>query len=213
MTRLSSLAQLSISVLCAFLFIALATAQSCNTDQNPYCRGNDELEQLCCPYPNVCYWQRGRIPSCCAAGQVCLGEGGYITPQPIVTPTPEEEPEPEPEPSTITSYITQPNNGGGGGVIVVTETDDDICNNGCHTITSYAGGAWDTVTSEVGGAFSTVTSNIAGGYQTVTSTVGQVATDAATDIVQVINGKASIEQARLLWVVAGACGCGLWLLA
>jgi hypothetical protein len=209
MTRLSSLAQLLISVVRALLFITLASAQSCNTDQNPYCRGNDELEQLCCPYPNVCYWQRGRIPSCCAAGQVCLGEGGYITPQPIVTPTPE----PEPEPSTITSYVTQPNNGGGGGgVIVVTETDND-CNNACHTITSYAGGAWDTVTSEVGGAFSTVTSNIAGGYETVTSTIGQVATEAATDIVQVINGKASIEQARLLWVLAGAFGGGFWLLA
>merc|ERR1712000_480717 len=51
---------------------------SCGTDQNPYCAGNSVLEQLCCPYPNVCYWQnRNGDPGCCPAGQWC--DGSYPT--------------------------------------------------------------------------------------------------------------------------------------
>lgn len=50
-------------------------AQTCNTNQNPTCSGNSKFEALCCPAPNVCYWQnRYEVAGCCPAGQVC-GEG------------------------------------------------------------------------------------------------------------------------------------------
>lgn len=58
------------------LFTHLARSQ-CNTDQNPYCRGNSQFEQLCCTYPNVCYWSdRSGTPACCPAGTDCSSDGG-----------------------------------------------------------------------------------------------------------------------------------------
>lgn len=49
----------------------------CNTDQNPYCRGNKQFEQLCCTYPDICYWSdRSGTPACCQAGTDCSSDGG-----------------------------------------------------------------------------------------------------------------------------------------
>lgn len=208
MTRIPSTTHQLLTTLCAFALLLAPASAQCNTDQNPYCRGNNEFEQLCCPYPSVCYWaDRQGTPACCAAGQVCLdGGGGYVTP-PVSQPL-----------STITSYVsnpppeTQPNGGGaaGGGAVVITTTENPYCDT-CKTITSYAGGAVATVTSEVAGAFSTLTSNVAGAFETVTSTIGAVATEAASDIVQVINGKGSTAQVCLLYLLAAVLCGGLWV--
>src|SRR5256885_16820768 len=54
--------------------------QSCNTDQNPYCAGNSQFEQLCCPYPAVCYWaDRYGAAGCCQPGSICTGQGNGVT--------------------------------------------------------------------------------------------------------------------------------------
>ncbi len=94
---------------------------SCGTDQNPYCAGNSVLEQLCCPYPNVCYWQnRNGDPGCCPAGQWCDGSYPYYSPTHnpttiwVTTPT-----------STCTT--TTPN--------VITTTTWNSCQQ-CVTVTS-----------------------------------------------------------------------------
>jgi hypothetical protein len=55
-------------------------AQSCNTNQNPYCAGNSVFELLCCPYPAVCYYaNRYGAVACCQAGSICQGTGVLIT--------------------------------------------------------------------------------------------------------------------------------------
>ena len=55
-------------------------AQSCNTNQNPYCAGNKQFELLCCPYPAVCYYaNRYGAVACCQAGHICQGTGVKIT--------------------------------------------------------------------------------------------------------------------------------------
>jgi hypothetical protein len=63
----------------------LAQSLRCNTNQNPYCAGNDDFESLCCPSPNVCYWaDRQGTPACCPYGQVCLDRDGFtVTAQPV----------------------------------------------------------------------------------------------------------------------------------
>jgi hypothetical protein len=156
------------------VLVSLVHAQ-CNTDQNPYCRGNAQLEALCCPYPNVCYWSnRNGDPACCAYGEVCIDTGGaIISPQPVET-QPAETTTTQPL-STITSYVTHPETTAGGVVVILTTTNDPI----------YS--AYSTVTSDVAGAYSTVTSDVAGGFETVTSTIGAVATQAASGLVQDIN--------------------------
>lgn len=60
-----------------FLLLTSLTNCQCNTDQNPYCAGNSQFEQLCCTYPNICYWSnRNGDPACCQAGSDCRGDGG-----------------------------------------------------------------------------------------------------------------------------------------
>lgn len=80
---------LAVLVLLTSLLTCLTCAQSCNTDQNPYCRGNSQFEQICCPPGNICYWSnRNGDPACCQAGSDCRGDGG---PGPVVitsTPNP-----------------------------------------------------------------------------------------------------------------------------
>lgn len=59
------------------LLLAHLTSCQCNTNQNPYCQGNGQFEQICCTYPNVCYWSnRNGDPACCPAGTDCSSEGG-----------------------------------------------------------------------------------------------------------------------------------------
>ncbi|OAP65046.1 hypothetical protein AYL99_01018 [Fonsecaea erecta] len=172
-------------------YSALA-ANSCGTDQNPYCAGDSTFEQICCPYPNVCYWQnRNGQPGCCPAGQVCDGSSPYYpsTPQPTLTlqtttihpSTITITPTPAPPPST--TVIS------GGGIIIVTSVPNSgstvtittnpnsvstittvyggSCGGGCATVTSGGAGVYSTVTSVIGGAFSTVTSGAASAFSTV----------------------------------------------
>ncbi|EXJ92086.1 hypothetical protein A1O3_00636 [Capronia epimyces CBS 606.96] len=164
------------TVLLALLFGlgVLSTAQSnCGTDQNPYCAGNSLLEQLCCPYPNVCYWQdRDGAPGCCPAGQACNGQT-YVPPSTIhpttvtITSTSKSTPTPTLR-STITSYV----NGGGGVIVtsqpsVITVTTDNWASEVYSTVTSGVVGVYSTVTSVVGGVYSTVTSDVGQGFATV----------------------------------------------
>lgn len=95
---------LSLAVLAVASLLPTVFAQ-CLTDQNPYCRGNSKFEQICCPYPNVCYWaDRQGTPACCPAGQVCLDRDGItIQPQPQRTTV---QPAPAPEPTTIYYTVT-----------------------------------------------------------------------------------------------------------
>lgn len=59
------------------LLASFALSAQCNTNQNPYCAGNNQFEQLCCTYPNICYWSnRNGVPACCQAGSDCRGNGG-----------------------------------------------------------------------------------------------------------------------------------------
>lgn len=59
------------------LFFAIVVNAQCNTDQNPYCAGNSQFEQICCTYPDICYWSnRDGTPACCQSGSDCRGDGG-----------------------------------------------------------------------------------------------------------------------------------------
>ncbi|KIW34545.1 uncharacterized protein PV07_01322 [Cladophialophora immunda] len=169
-----------------------AAQNSCGTDQNPYCAGDSTFEQICCPYPNVCYWQnRNGEPGCCPAGQVCDGSSPYYpsTPQPTPTlQTTTVHPStititPTPVPAPSTTVVT------GGGIIIVTTVPNSGATvttapysivtitthpNSVSTITTIytgacGGGVCSTVTSGVVGVYSTVTSVVSGAFSTVTS--------------------------------------------
>lgn len=106
----------------ALLFPDHALSQGCAaTSQNPHCDPSF-ANVICCPYPNVCYWEnRQKTPGCCAVGQVCgVGGGGSITPQPVSTLLATQGNQP-----TATSTI------GGGGV--------------AETVTSGAVGVFSTI--------------------------------------------------------------------
>jgi hypothetical protein len=61
--------------------ISHVCAQSCDTNQNPYCAGDSQFAQLCCPYPAVCYYaNRYGAVGCCQPGQICRGTGATIIP-------------------------------------------------------------------------------------------------------------------------------------
>lgn len=92
-----------------FSFIAVAlfatsVPAQCDTNQNPYCAGQPQFEQLCCQYPAVCYWSnRNGDPACCAAGQDCRADGGpgtSIIPVPVTYV--------QPTTAYVTSVYTQP---------------------------------------------------------------------------------------------------------
>jgi hypothetical protein len=78
------------------IFLLLPTSvlsQACGaTAQNPRCDPSF-ANLICCPYPNVCYWDRQKTPGCCPQGSVCGVGGGVITvlPPPLTTT---EGPEP-----------------------------------------------------------------------------------------------------------------------
>lgn len=191
------------------LILTLVEAQ-CNTDQNPYCAGNDQFEQLCCPYPNVCYWQnRNGDPGCCPAGQACIdGGGGDVTqPQPQPQPVYSTVTSQQQQLSTITSYIShqQPTAtaAGGGGIVVIPAPNSPVAS----VISEATGGVvgvYSTITSEVIAVFSTITSDIAGAFSTVTSGVVSVATEAASSLVQVIN--AGPARPQVSWQALFALG-------
>ncbi|KEF54173.1 uncharacterized protein A1O9_09968 [Exophiala aquamarina CBS 119918] len=181
----------------AYLF-SMSYAQSpCGTDQNPYCAGNDLFEQICCSYPNVCYWaNRDGQPACCPYGQVCDGIAPYTTRTITIPPSTITTIRPTtittaPPLSTVTSYVS------GGGIVVVTVTNPP------QTSTTYISG-WckdgpcSTVTSGVVGVYSTITSGVVGVYSTVTQEVGQAYSSVSGVLVG--NG-ASRTTASATWIL------------
>ncbi|EHY54323.1 hypothetical protein ABEF92_008776 [Exophiala dermatitidis] len=168
---------IGLAVLLMLLFTSLvrATAQDdCGTNQNPYCAGNSLLESLCCPYPNVCYWQnRDGAPGCCPQGQVCNGQP-YNAPTTwhattiVATTTEKSKSTSTHHASTVTSFVPA---GGGGGVVITPTTQPSIV-----TVTSdnnKASQVESKVSSGVASVYSTVTSAVIGVYSTVTSNIGQ----------------------------------------
>ena len=124
---------------------------SCGTDQNPSCKGNSVLEAICCPYPNVCYWQNNGSPGCCAYGQSCDGSSPNTTPTTTTTCTT--------TPTTTWGYC----NG--------CATTTNYCNE-CATTTTYCNEcATTTVTSQVVPVYTTVTQNAAQAYTTVNGVI------------------------------------------
>lgn len=97
----------SFSSLFLLLLTSFTSAQQCDTADNPYCRGNDKFNQICCNWPNVCYWaDRQGTPACCPAGQVCHNyQGVIVTAQPIVTTTIQPAPV---QPTTVYTTIVPP---------------------------------------------------------------------------------------------------------
>jgi hypothetical protein len=160
-----------VSSVCAVVLTLLAprvlcsstvtVANNCGTNQNPYCKGNSVLEQLCCPYPNVCYWEnRNGDAACCPAGQVCDGSYPYYTPTTYISTTPYTTTTTT-TPTTWTTTQTGP--------ITITTTE-----NGCQecvTVTSAAGGVYTTVTSAAGQAYTTVTSAAGQAYSTINGVI------------------------------------------
>lgn len=140
---LSSLIVVVLTLLLDWITPAVG-GNSCGTDQNPYCKGNSALEQLCCPFPNVCYWQNGNgQPACCPAGQNCDGNYPYFTPTPtttwVTTPTPIVV--------TTSCTTTTPN--------VITTTTWNNCHL-CGTVTSAVVPVYTTVTANNPQAYTTV---------------------------------------------------------
>lgn len=185
------------SILLTLLLTLSTTSAQCNTDQNPYCKGNSKLESLCCPYPNVCYWaDRQGTPACCPAGQSCQGADGIISvpSQPDQTPTLAPAPTTQQEYTTITSYPVAPTTQGGGTVVVVPTT-----NNQAPTLTTtvYPGGGIATTVASV--------------YQGVTATVGSVIAGAATTVIQVFNNAGNEIRGSLIAACVTAGGLSLWL--
>jgi hypothetical protein len=92
-------------------FLTSQVLAQCNTDQNPYCAGNSKFEQLCCPYPAVCYYaNRYGGVGCCQPGQKCYGNGVTIAPTLILVSTPAITQTVQPTQMTQTIQATQ--NGG-----------------------------------------------------------------------------------------------------
>lgn len=206
-----------------FALVSPAISQSpCGTDQNPYCKGNKIFEQICCPSPNVCYWQdRDGTPGCCPAGQVCDGSSPYYPSS--ITPTVKTS---TIHPSTITITPTQTTNGGGGGVIIITTSPNGpsvitittqpqttltgACLGGCATVTSVVGGVYSTITQGAGGAYSTVTSVVGGGFSTVTSGAASVFSSVSGVLVgQPSAASSSAVLSKALLVLTGTIGV-LW---
>lgn len=113
----------------------------CGTNQNPYCAGNSILEQLCCPYPNVCYWERNGNGACCPAGQWCDGTYPIYTPTVHPTTIYVVTTSTHPNPTTVVITSTSPNPTP---VIITTTTDN------CHQcVVSTVTSGWGPVTSTI----------------------------------------------------------------
>ena len=99
-------------------FLTSQVLAQCNTNQNPHCAGNSKFEQLCCPYPAVCYYSNryGGV-GCCQPGQKCYGNGITITPTliPVSTLAPAQTMQ-----STQMIQTIQPTQNGGYSTITVT---------------------------------------------------------------------------------------------
>jgi hypothetical protein len=175
------------------LTVVGVTGQQCDTGSNPYCRGNSEfVDNLCCNYPNVCYWaDRQGTPACCPAGQWCLdGQGQQVTPQAQYT-TVAPAPAPAPEPTTIYTTVSPQN----------TPT---------RTITQQTQPTQQTITTTQQPQQSTVittTEGIQGSVEGIGSTI--IAT--ASSVINVFEGAAPTARARHCAVpVAGALAVAAW---
>jgi len=73
----SILTQAAILLSSASFFFTTTVHAQCNTNQNPYCAGNAQFEQLCCNVGSVCYWSnRNGAAACCQAGTDCSYDNG-----------------------------------------------------------------------------------------------------------------------------------------
>ncbi|KIV92438.1 hypothetical protein PV10_03737 [Exophiala mesophila] len=169
----------SLLLLCVAFLLNLVTicraSGPCETDQNPYCAGDAIFEQICCTYPDVCYWaNRDGQPACCPHGQVCSGLAPYSTrttwKAPITTTIRPTTVTTVIEPSTITS------DEGGGAVIVtitsqnpvVTVTTENWCHkNPCDAVTSAVVSVYSTITQGAGGVVTVITEEAGQAYATV----------------------------------------------
>jgi hypothetical protein len=96
-------------------FLTSHVLAQCNTNQNPHCAGNSKFEQLCCPYPAVCYYaNRYGGVACCQPGQQCYGDGITIAPTLILASTP------APAQTVQSTQMIQPTQNGGYSTITVT---------------------------------------------------------------------------------------------
>ena len=192
------------TILLTLLFLLSTTSAQCNTDQNPYCKGNSKLESLCCPYPNVCYWaDRQGTPACCPAGRSCQGADGIISvpSQPdqttiYQTPTLAPTPTTEQEYTTTTSYPVAPTTQGGGTTVVVVPTTS----NQAPTLTT-------TVFPASG-----IETTVASVYQSATAAVGSIITGVATTVIQVFDNAGNEIHGSLIAAGLTSGGLSLWLL-
>lgn len=186
---------LSLATFTALPLLFAAALAQCNTDQNPYCRGNDDFEAICCTYPNVCYWaDREGTPACCPAGSVCIDRDGFqVSPQPQYTTV---APAPAPEPTTIYTTIspkTQP-----------TQTITQQPQPTQHTITTTRQQPTQTQQPTV---VITTTRGEPGPVEGIGSTVAAT----ASEIVNVFEGAApTLRSAQCAVPVAGALALAAW---
>ncbi|KPI38514.1 uncharacterized protein AB675_4174 [Cyphellophora attinorum] len=158
----------------AVLVLSSRVYAQCNTDQNPYCAGNNQFEQLCCPYPNVCYWaDRQGTPACCPAGTVCHDyEGITVKPQPIYTTIKPTTVVPV-QPTTVYSTVVPvppPT------TVIVTSIQPSPC---CHTVT-------EVQPQPTQGALPTITITTQG----VVEGIGSTIVAAGSSVINVFQGAA-----------------------
>lgn len=187
----SNASHLVLFSLLPILFAPIIECQSdCGTNQNPYCAGNSQFEAICCPYPNVCYWEdRLGQPACCPAGQSCASAGG--SGPPILSPQPTTITSMPPTTSQTTTSLSTT-------TITISHSSPTLVTttiNGIVTVTSPA-----TITVTTGGLVNGATSTVVGAFSTVTSAVASVATSVASTAVNVIfDGSATPSSIPTIW--------------
>ena len=171
----------ALSLLVFLLCLVTTTnAQSCNTDQNPYCRGNKKFEAICCPYPNVCYWaDRQGTPACCPAGQSCAQAGGGV----ITAEAPESTTTIVPAPVETTEQETTQQ-----------ETTQQETQKSYTTITT-------TVTTTEGGVFKSATSEDGSVVVGAATTVVQIFNEAPAICMASYWGLFTVMSLTSLWLL------------
>lgn len=192
-----------------FLLINLLTcstyAQSCNTNQNPYCRGNAQFEQICCPPGNICYWSnRNGDPACCQAGTDCRGDGG---PGPVVITS-------TPNPTTLvvvttTSHYTTSCITTTPSTYIVTTTSPTSWNAWVSSTTVYTT-PYITTQSPVP-TLVVITSTQ--GLQTTGQPNGVVVTATVTQVAQYAGANAKHKFLDISWLLSASIGTAILLMS